>query len=177
MGAHFPEHSPLVHAAERRAPAPVDLATIANPRLAQPGSGAVRVDTAKVQLYVLAGFMSDAECDELVDAHRPAFAPVHDHASFERQVFPDQPHQRSSLVFSPIVSRIDDKIAQTLGITAYSEGIQAQRYDVGQEFKPHTDYFEPGTDEYASSAARGATVPGRSWCISTTSKAAAVRIS
>jgi prolyl 4-hydroxylase len=30
----------------------------------------------------------------------------------------------------------------------YSEGIQAQRYDVGQQFKPHWDYFEPGTKEY-----------------------------
>ncbi len=39
---------------------------------------------------------------------------------------------------------------KTLGIRlAYSEGIQAQRYDVGQQFKAHTDYFEPGTPEYA----------------------------
>jgi len=30
----------------------------------------------------------------------------------------------------------------------YSEGIQAQRYDVGQQFKPHWDYFTPDTDAY-----------------------------
>ena len=44
---------------------------------------------------------------------------------------------------------IDDKICKTLGIRPeYSEGIQAQRYDVGQQFKPHWDCFEPGTREY-----------------------------
>ena len=27
---------------------------------------------------------------------------------------------------------------------------QGQRYDVGQEFKPHTDYFEPDGEDYAT---------------------------
>jgi prolyl 4-hydroxylase len=50
---------------------------------------------------------------------------------------------------SPAALGIDDKICRTIGIrAAYSEGIQAQRYDVGQQFKPHWDYFEPGTKEY-----------------------------
>jgi prolyl 4-hydroxylase len=31
---------------------------------------------------------------------------------------------------------------------AYSEGIQAQRYEVGQEFKPHHDWFPPGSVLY-----------------------------
>jgi len=31
---------------------------------------------------------------------------------------------------------------------ACSEEIRAQHYDVGQEFKPHTDCFQPGTTEW-----------------------------
>ena len=31
---------------------------------------------------------------------------------------------------------------------AYGEPLQGQRYDVGQEFKAHTDYFEPGGADY-----------------------------
>ena len=31
---------------------------------------------------------------------------------------------------------------------AYGEPIQGQRYEAGQEFKPHTDYFEPGGVDY-----------------------------
>ena len=38
---------------------------------------------------------------------------------------------------------INAKICDKIGIhPSYSEQIQAQRYLVGQEFKPHTDYFE-----------------------------------
>lgn len=33
-----------------------------------------------------------------------------------------------------------------------SEPIQAQHYAVGQEFKAHTDYFEPGSNEYKTFA-------------------------
>ena len=44
---------------------------------------------------------------------------------------------------------VDDKICRTLGIRAsYGEGIQAQRYDVGQQFKPHMDLFSPGSRGY-----------------------------
>jgi prolyl 4-hydroxylase len=30
----------------------------------------------------------------------------------------------------------------------YSEHTQLQRYETGEQFKPHTDFFEPNTDEY-----------------------------
>jgi prolyl 4-hydroxylase len=149
MGVHFPEHSPLVPAAERRAVAPVDLATISSPRLAQPGSGAVRVETSKLQLYVLAGFMSDGECDALVDLIDEHLRPSTITLPSNDKYFRTSRTSDLSLVQSPLVSKLDVRIALTLGISpAYSEGIQAQRYDVGQEFKAHTDYFEPGTDEY-----------------------------
>jgi prolyl 4-hydroxylase len=149
MGAHFPEHSPLVHAAERRAPAPVDLATIANPRLTQAASGAVRVDTSRLQLYVLDGFLSGAECDEIVELIDQHLRPSTITLPSNDKYFRTSRTSDLSLVPSPLVSRLDTRIAQTLGISPeYSEGIQAQRYDVGQEFKSHTDYFEPGTDEY-----------------------------
>jgi prolyl 4-hydroxylase len=32
---------------------------------------------------------------------------------------------------------------------AHGEPIQGQRYDVGQEFKAHTDYFEPKGEDFA----------------------------
>jgi len=48
-----------------------------------------------------------------------------------------------------VIDRLDEKIARTLGIQLpYSEGIQAQRYLHGEEFKKHTDFFAPDTDEY-----------------------------
>jgi len=49
----------------------------------------------------------------------------------------------------PLVGRVDRAIAGLLGLDlAASEPIQGQRYAAGQEFKPHTDTFEPGGYDY-----------------------------
>ncbi len=49
----------------------------------------------------------------------------------------------------PVVAGIDTAISALLGIDVrYGEPLQGQRYAVGQEFKAHTDYFEPGGAAY-----------------------------
>ena len=48
-----------------------------------------------------------------------------------------------------MVQRIEAALAECTGIDPrYGEPIQGQRYAVGQEFKPHTDYFEPSGLDY-----------------------------
>lgn len=49
----------------------------------------------------------------------------------------------------PLVASVDRRIAELLGLDlGASEPIQGQRYAPGQEFKPHTDTFEPGGYDY-----------------------------
>jgi prolyl 4-hydroxylase len=49
----------------------------------------------------------------------------------------------------PVVAAADSRIADLLGLDlGASEPLQGQRYLVGQEFKPHTDTFEPGGYDY-----------------------------
>lgn len=49
----------------------------------------------------------------------------------------------------PPVQRIEALITALSGIDpAYGEPLQGQRYDIGQEFKPHTDYFAPGGRDF-----------------------------
>jgi prolyl 4-hydroxylase len=57
----------------------------------------------------------------------------------------------------PVVGGVDEKIAALLGLSLdASEPIQGQRYAPGQEFKAHTDTFEPGGyDFYLHTAERG----------------------
>lgn len=44
----------------------------------------------------------------------------------------------------PLIAAIDARICALVGIdAAFGEPLQGQRYDVGQQFKGHTDYFEP----------------------------------
>jgi prolyl 4-hydroxylase len=108
-----------------------------------------KVDTDKLDLYLFDDFMSANGCAKLIAlcAHhlRPStLAYVVKDDSFRTSTTADLCHLKS-----PIATAIDDKICRTLGIReSYSEGIQAQRYDVGQQFKPHCDYFEPNTQVY-----------------------------
>ena len=49
----------------------------------------------------------------------------------------------------PAVQAIEAMITALSGLDpAYGEPLQGQRYDVGQEFKAHTDYFTPGGRDY-----------------------------
>ena len=48
------------------------------------------------------------------------------------------------------VERLEALLFDLNGIDpAYGEPLQGQRYDVGQEFKPHCDYFNPGGADWA----------------------------
>ncbi len=49
----------------------------------------------------------------------------------------------------PAVRDLEDRLFSLNGIDPdHGEPVQGQRYDVGQEFKPHTDYFEPGGPDF-----------------------------
>ena len=48
-----------------------------------------------------------------------------------------------------LVAEVDRQIAELLGLDlAAGEPLQGQRYAPGQEFRPHTDTFEPGGYDY-----------------------------
>lgn len=120
----------------------------ANPKLS-------KVSTDQAQIYVLDDFASAAECDEMVEVISRNLRPSTVTLDRGDGYFRTSSTSDLSLLDDPTVAAMDEKIARTLGIrVAYSEGIQAQRYDLGQEFKAHTDYFEPGTAEYLEHAAR-----------------------
>jgi prolyl 4-hydroxylase len=61
----------------------------------------------------------------------------------------------------PFVATVNARICELLGLPEeLSEPLQGQRYAPGQEFKPHTDTFEPtGVDYFEHCAERG----NRSW--------------
>ena len=119
------------------------------PLLRRNPPGLRRFDDPRVELYVYDGFLSRRECERLVgliDHHlRPSTV------SFDNGDKGFRTSQTSHLshLRSPVALGIDEKICKTLGIRAdYSEGIQAQRYDVGQQFDWHYDgAFERATGE------------------------------
>jgi prolyl 4-hydroxylase len=117
--------------------------------------GLRRVPSDKLQIYVLDDFMSASECNAMLGIIGEQLRPSTVTLDRGDKYFRTSSTCDLSLLDEPLISEIDERIAKTLGVRVpYSEGIQAQRYDLGQEFKAHTDYFERGTAEFWEYAAQ-----------------------
>ena len=102
---------------------------------------AFRIPSDKLDMFVVRDFLTRAECAGLV-------------ALIDRQRVPSQllaptpdPEFRTSEScnmdrYEPFVQQVEGKITALTGIdAAHGETIQGQRYAVGQQFKPHHDFF------------------------------------
>ncbi|MCX7864649.1 MAG: 2OG-Fe(II) oxygenase [Novosphingobium sp.] len=116
--------------------------------------GMQRVPSPKAELFILRGFLSPSECNALIDlieAERQPSTLVSDDGT---------PGFRTSETCFldhavPAVASLDARLTQISGIDpAYGEALQGQRYDVGQEFMAHTDYFEPTAADFLEHTAR-----------------------
>ncbi|MBA3577318.1 MAG: 2OG-Fe(II) oxygenase [Sphingomonas sp.] len=116
-------------------------------RLAR-AAGVQKVPNPKLDLFVVRDFLDAATCArliELVDERRRPSEIADDIgvANFRTSETCDLDWR------DPLVGRVDGKIADLLGLDlSASEPLQGQRYAPGQEFKPHTDTFEPGGYDY-----------------------------
>jgi prolyl 4-hydroxylase len=103
-----------------------------------------RVPTRELELFILRDFLDHATCAALIeriDANRRPSEISDDLgiANFRTSETCDLDWR------DPLAGEVDGKIANLLGLSlAASEPLQGQRYAPGQEFKPHTDTFEPG---------------------------------
>ena len=115
--------------------------------LARPGVR--RVPSPRIELFSVPGFLPAALCDELIrliDAgRRPSTIadPNGDHYFRTSETCDLDPEQ-------PAVRELEAQLFALNGIDpAHGEPVQGQRYLAGQEFKAHTDYFEPSGRDFA----------------------------
>jgi prolyl 4-hydroxylase len=101
----------------------------------------------KTKLYLIDNFLDDSECDELIKVSETKLT-----KSTLTRYDPGDPNFRTSMTayFSPgtpIEDKIEAKICEMVGIPcSYAETSQIQKYQKGQEFKLHHDYFDPEAD-------------------------------
>ena len=105
--------------------------------------GIQKLPSPKLTLFVQRGFLDPATCAQLcamIDAERRP-STISDHngdAAFRTSETCDL------AAADPLVAAVDARLAAFTGLdAAHGEPLQGQRYAVGQEFKAHTDYFEP----------------------------------
>lgn len=107
-----------------------------------------RVPSDKLELFQLRGFLSPEHCAELVrlvDANRrpSTIADPNGDEYFRTSETCDLSADE------PAVLQLEALLEALGGVNPkHGEPVQGQRYAVGQEFKPHTDYFEPGGLDY-----------------------------
>ena len=94
-----------------------------------------------VQLYIRRGFLRPDECLGLCRQI--------DSGSFPSDLYEKEKYEgaRTSYscnlnIYDPLVSEVETRIADLLGIErSWGEPLQGQRYQTGQQFKQHADFF------------------------------------
>jgi prolyl 4-hydroxylase len=114
--------------------------------LARPGIQ--RAPFPKLELFQLRGFLPPALCADLIDlidaGRRPStIADPNGDQYFRTSETCDLEADE------PAVLDLEQRLLALNGIDpAHGEPVQGQRYEVGQEFKAHTDYFEPNGADF-----------------------------
>lgn len=134
--------------------------------LASPGDrlrstpGVQRVPSPQLELFIARRFLAPDHCQKLIariDRQRRPSMIADDigDAAFRTSETCDLDGA------DPVVAEVNAALSALLGLPqALGEPIQGQRYAAGQEFKPHTDTFEPmGPDYHQHCAERG----NRTW--------------
>lgn len=124
--------------------------------------GMRRVPSAALELLMLPKFLDAAACDALIarieaDRRPSTIADANGDPTFRTSETCDLPAD------DPAAAALAARLAGITGLDpACAEPLQGQRYAPGQEFKAHTDYFEPDGPDFA----RFCTVSGqRTWTL------------
>jgi prolyl 4-hydroxylase len=107
---------------------------------------ATSINTYTLEIYELQNFLTIEECKEIITiidkTNLQASTTVN--VGYNNSVN-DYRTSKTCHFYDhvPFINEIDSRICKTIGINnRYSEAIQGQKYEVGQQFKIHTDYFD-----------------------------------
>jgi prolyl 4-hydroxylase len=110
--------------------------------------GVQKLPSPKLDLFVARGFLIPELCAGLIEridvVRRPStIADANGDANYRTSETGDLDPA------DPVVIDVERRIGAFTGLDpAHGEPLQGQRYAVGQEFKGHTDYFEPTGIDY-----------------------------
>ncbi|WP_414714053.1 prolyl hydroxylase family protein [Sphingomonas sp.] len=111
--------------------------------------GVQRVPNPKVEMFIAKNFLEPELCQLLmikIDAERrpSTIADANGDYAFRTSETCDLAAN------DPMVMELKRRIIALTGLDpAHGEPMQGQRYEIGQEFKAHTDYFEPTGADFA----------------------------
>ena len=122
-----------------------------------------RLDTSLAQVYELPALLSQEECEQVIDAINASLQP----STVTRGLSSDRRRtSRTSRLHQnhpELAACLDQRFAALFGVDPrLSEPIQGQRYDPGEYYKEHVDWFSPGNADYATHTGIGGQ---RTWTV------------
>ena len=121
---------------------------------------AYKVPTDLAEIYAIGDFLTAAECERLRVMIDMVAQPSRLHTGAYREGFRTS-YSGNFDPHDPLVRGIARRIDDLLGLPGeLGERMQGQRYLVGQQFKPHHDFFHPGEAYWQQERKRGGQ---RSW--------------
>lgn len=117
--------------------------------------GVQRVPSRLLDLFIVKGFLDEATCAGLIERIEASRRPseILDDAG----IAGFRTSETCDLdPADPVAADVDRRISALLGLPLDTgEPLQGQRYSPGQEFKAHTDSFNPGGYDYLVHTAQG----------------------
>lgn len=112
------------------------------------------------QLVLFGNLLSPEECDALIAQARPQLSRSLTVAADDDDEEINADRTSQGMFFTrgqtPEVSALEARIARLLQWPIdHGEGLQVLRYDIGAQYKPHHDYFDPQSPNCASLLQRG----------------------
>ncbi|MFM9851551.1 MAG: prolyl hydroxylase family protein [Sphingomonadaceae bacterium] len=118
------------------------------------------VTAGGLDLFIVQGFLTAEECDALMLLIDQTAQPSTLYAGTEIEGFRTS-YSGNLDPWHPIVGTVETRICRLMGIDKrHGETLQGQRYAVGQQFKPHHDYFFTSQDYWEGERVSGGQ---RSW--------------
>ncbi|GGW80583.1 prolyl hydroxylase family protein [Alteromonas halophila] len=106
-------------------------------------------DSNDLQLYAIDDFMSPSQCQEIVALARDKLKPSEIAGAASATGIRTSTTCDLAFLDDPSVAALNDRIVATLKLgVGESEVIQAQHYAPGEYYKPHYDFFPPGSAQF-----------------------------
>jgi len=106
---------------------------------------AIKIQSDKLEIYKIENFLNREECDKLIEMINSSnlISSQTINVSDKNEVNSFRTSKTSYFENkNELIDNIEDRICKTLGINnRFAEQMQGQKYEIGQEFKLHTDYF------------------------------------
>ena len=119
------------------------------------------ISSGGLNLYIVQYFMTEDECRDLIALIDAGSQPSTLYAGSNNIAGFRTSDSCNLDPYHPLVARIEARICGLMGVDRrYGETLQGQRYQVGQQFKPHYDYFFTDQDYWEGERISGGQ---RSW--------------